>query len=169
DLECFDDERIVRAIATCPIPIITGIGHQRDESLADLAADAIAHTPTAAAEMAVPDYQYLYRQHQLRSIDLIEAMRFRFQIESNRLEMLKHRLQAFPRTSRKLQQAQAECNLLREKLAVLDPKNVLSRGYAIARTHNGQLLRHSQDVMPGEEIIIELESGRLWVKIMDAE
>lgn len=169
DLECFDDERIVRAIAACPIPIITGIGHQRDESLADLAADAIAHTPTAAAEMAVPDYQQLYRQHQLRSIDLIEAIRFRVQVESNRLEMLKHRLQAFPRNSRRLQQATAHCNLLQEKLVALDPKNVLSRGYAIARTPNGQLLRRSQDVMPGEEIIIELENGRLWVKIMDVD
>ena len=54
ELACFNDERVVRAIAECSIPIITGIGHQRDESLADLAADASVHTPTAAAEIVVP-------------------------------------------------------------------------------------------------------------------
>lgn len=169
DLECFDDERIVRAIAACPIPIITGIGHQRDESLADLAADAIAHTPTAAAEMAVPDYQQLYQQHQLRRIDLIEALQFRLQSESDRVARLKQRLGQFPQTSRRLQSAIAHCHLLQQKLAALDPKSVLSRGYAIARRQNQQLLRDTQDIMPGEEIIIELQKGRLRVKITNIE
>ncbi|MEO0887232.1 MAG: exodeoxyribonuclease VII large subunit, partial [Cyanobacteria bacterium J06648_10] len=60
DLVCFDDERVVMAIATSPIPVITGIGHQRDESLADLVADVCAHTPTAAAEQVVPSLDDLY-------------------------------------------------------------------------------------------------------------
>ncbi|NEQ99151.1 MAG: exodeoxyribonuclease VII large subunit [Cyanothece sp. SIO2G6] len=54
DMDCFNDERVVRAIAHCSIPIISGIGHQRDESLADLVADVHVHTPTAAAETAAP-------------------------------------------------------------------------------------------------------------------
>ena len=54
DMACFNDERVVRAIADCSIPVIAGIGHQRDETLADLVADVCAHTPTAAAEQAVP-------------------------------------------------------------------------------------------------------------------
>ncbi|PSN12415.1 exodeoxyribonuclease VII large subunit, partial [filamentous cyanobacterium CCT1] len=66
DLECFDDERVVRAVANCPIPVVTGIGHQRDESLADLAADVCAHTPTAAAIAAVPALADLIDAHHQR-------------------------------------------------------------------------------------------------------
>ena len=54
ELACFNDERVVIAVANCSIPVITGIGHQRDESLTDLVADICVHTPTAAAETEVP-------------------------------------------------------------------------------------------------------------------
>jgi exodeoxyribonuclease VII large subunit len=54
---------VVRAIATCPIPIVTGIGHERDETLADLAADVCAHTPTAAAERVVPALVDMWLAH----------------------------------------------------------------------------------------------------------
>ncbi|WP_333184112.1 exodeoxyribonuclease VII large subunit [Microcoleus sp. Pol7_A1] len=53
-MACFNDERVVRAIANCAIPIITGIGYERDESLADIVADKRARTPTAAAVQSVP-------------------------------------------------------------------------------------------------------------------
>jgi exodeoxyribonuclease VII large subunit len=63
ELSCFNSEIVVRAIAECPIPIVTGIGHERDESLADLAADIRATTPTAAAMMVVPDLEDLVDDH----------------------------------------------------------------------------------------------------------
>ena len=72
DLSCFNSEILVRAIAECPIPIVTGIGHERDESLADLAADVRATTPTAAATIVVPDLEDLVDEH-LDRIDLLRA------------------------------------------------------------------------------------------------
>ncbi len=66
ELACFNDERVVRAIASSSIPVVTGIGHQRDESLADLVADVYAHTPTAAAEQVVPELSSFYVEHRER-------------------------------------------------------------------------------------------------------
>jgi exodeoxyribonuclease VII large subunit len=71
DLSCFNSEIVVRAIAECSIPVVTGIGHERDESLADLAADLQAATPTAAAIAIVPDLEDLGDEH----IDRIERLR----------------------------------------------------------------------------------------------
>ncbi|WP_333201628.1 exodeoxyribonuclease VII large subunit [Microcoleus sp. S28C3] len=80
-MACFNHERVVRAIANCAIPIITGIGHERDEPLADLAADKRARTPTAAAVQAVPILADLYFEHKQRMVNLANAVRAIFQTE----------------------------------------------------------------------------------------
>lgn len=72
DLSCFNSEIVVRAIAECPIPVVTGIGHERDESLADLAADVCAATPTTAAAIVIPDLEDLVDEH-LNRIDRVRA------------------------------------------------------------------------------------------------
>ncbi|MGB7378340.1 MAG: exodeoxyribonuclease VII large subunit, partial [Rivularia sp. (in: cyanobacteria)] len=84
ELACFNDERVVRAIAECSIPIITGIGHQRDESLADLAADESVHTPTAAAEIVVPSLDDLYNQHCDRVAVLSEVVSYSVKTAQNK-------------------------------------------------------------------------------------
>ncbi len=63
DLSCFNSETVVRAITECSIPIVTGIGHERDESLVDLVADARAATPTAAVGMVVLNLDDLWDEH----------------------------------------------------------------------------------------------------------
>ena len=63
DLSCFDSEIVVRAISECSIPVVTGIGHERDESLADLVADVRMATPTAAAAIVVPALEDLADEH----------------------------------------------------------------------------------------------------------
>ncbi|NEO62415.1 MAG: exodeoxyribonuclease VII large subunit, partial [Moorea sp. SIO4G2] len=92
DLACFNDERVVRAIAQCSIPVITGIGHQRDESLADLVADYSAHTPTAAAEQAVPELITLYAEHQQRRTTLYQAVTQITEASCHKLHHLRTRL-----------------------------------------------------------------------------
>ncbi|MGE5660250.1 MAG: exodeoxyribonuclease VII large subunit [Actinomycetota bacterium] len=168
DLACFDDERVVRAVANCSIPIITGIGHERDESLADLAADACAHTPTAAAELAVPDLNLLYQQHRQRVQVLIEALEERLSQAEARLLLLNNRLKSLPETSRRLQQATNQCQLLQQKLTAIDPKAVLKRGYAVVKRKNGTIVRTATDVVVGEELTIRLEQGEIKVRAIES-
>ncbi len=167
DLECFNDERVVRAIADSPIPIITGIGHQRDESLADLVADVCAHTPTAAAEIAVPAQATLHSDHEQRMRSLILAVERRLQAESHRCQQLRNRLTRLPTTSQRLQKAIAHCQLLREKLSALDPQAVLARGYAVVRRDDGSVVRAHQDLMPEQPLTIQLQTGKIKVQIVE--
>ena len=167
DLSCFNDERVVRIIADCKIPIITGIGHQRDETLADLVADYSAHTPTAAAEKVVPEHNQLYAEHSQRVERIIDALKARFNEENANFKSLKNRLKNIPQTSRTLDKATVKCQMLKQKLAALDPKAVLSRGYAVVQQTDGKLVNSTSDLTNDQELIIQLNSGKVKVKIMD--
>lgn len=188
DMACFNDERVVRAIAECPIPVIAGIGHQRDESLADLVADVYAHTPTAAAEQAVPCLADLYTEHQERMLALNAAMQYCLEISRDRLQRLQTRLfqlkleqhlqhetqllawlrqQLVQSTTRQLQQATQHCQLLQQKLATLDPEAVLKRGYAVVRQESGAIARSASDITLGENLLVQLGQGQLKVTVTD--
>jgi exodeoxyribonuclease VII large subunit len=167
DLASFNDERVVRAIANCAIPIITGIGHQRDESLADLAADKCAETPTAAAKQVVPNLENLYYQHRQRMLNLANAVRERFQQEEQHLQLLQSRLKRLPATSRSLQQATGKLEVLQQKLSALNPAAVLQRGYAAIKQSDGTIIRTTEDLVLGEELTVRLSRGILKVKIVE--
>ncbi|GAB4292905.1 MAG: exodeoxyribonuclease VII large subunit [Oscillatoriaceae cyanobacterium] len=167
DLECFNDERVVRAIATCTIPIIAGIGHQRDETLADLAADAVAHTPTAAAQMAVPTLASLYQQHSDRVAALHTAVERRFLYIRSHLERLRQRLEKLPQTSVSLQRAKQKCQLLRQQLAAIDPNAVLQRGYAVVRLPDGAIVRQASTITPGQKLLIRFGDGQAKVIVTE--
>jgi exodeoxyribonuclease VII large subunit len=187
ELACFNDERVVRAIAQSPIPVITGIGHQRDESLADLVADVSAHTPTAAAELAVPAQLELYMQHQQRYELLVDAVRQQVEVKQGELQRLRRRLQRLQvdraiaqqkdnilrhrqylgqLLAQKLQGATQHCQLLRQKLAALDPQAVLQRGYAVVRQKNGAIARSTANLKVGQELSLQLGQGQIKVKII---
>ena len=169
--------------------MIAGIGHQRDETLADLAADVCAHTPTAAAEQAVPQLATLQAAHQERVLTLKAAMYYRLETAHQQQQSLNDRLHKL-RLDRKLQQerqklhwlrqrliqgsalqiqqATAYCHSLQQKLATLDPEAVLKRGYAVARHTNGTIVRTAEAVVPGETLSIRLGQGQLTVTVTDA-
>jgi exodeoxyribonuclease VII large subunit len=167
DLACFNDERVVRAIANCAIPIITGIGHERDETLADLVADKRAHTPTAAAAQAVPILADLYFEHKQRMVNLASAVRARFQTEEEHLQLLQNRLKRLPATSRTLRQATGKLEVLQEKLSALNPAAVLQRGYAAVIQSDGTIVRTTDGLELGEELTVRLSRGLLKVKIVE--
>jgi exodeoxyribonuclease VII large subunit len=188
ELACFDDERVVRAVANCTIPVITGIGHQRDESLADLVADVYVHTPTAAAERVVPSLDDLYNQHLARVDELFDTVRFLLGDAEGRLEGLRSRLQRvgldklvqqrmealgwkrqrlLQLTGGRLQESRQYLELLRQKLGTLDPKGVLERGYAVVRSEDGEILRSHSQISIGDELVVLLGSGGVKVRVVE--
>ncbi|MEL6468548.1 MAG: exodeoxyribonuclease VII large subunit [Cyanobacteria bacterium J06623_4] len=187
DLVCFDDERVVMAIAAAPMPVVTGIGHQRDESLADLVADVCAHTPTAAAEQVVPSLddlygeqvQYLQRvgqvfasrlqgaQQQVRSLQTrLQNLRLDRQLTQHQKDIHWQRQQLIASLSQRLQLAQHHHQLLREKLATLDPEAVLKRGYAVVKAE-GQIATAAAQLPPGTEIKIRLSDGQVQATVTE--
>ncbi|MEA5470272.1 exodeoxyribonuclease VII large subunit, partial [Spirulina sp. 06S082] len=189
DLSCFNDERVVRAIAECDRPVVTGIGHQRDESLADLVADFSAHTPTAAAEAVVPDSQQLQenlhrckmgllesvkerwsieqKQQKQRQEAFLTAIEERFAEERDRLQQLKLYLSNFPDRALTLQRIFSHQELLKEKLSALNPQAVLDRGYAVIRNQAGVIIRNPWDLDGEVELIVQLATGQLNVKVTE--
>jgi exodeoxyribonuclease VII large subunit len=188
DMACFNDERVVRAITTCTIPVVAGIGHQRDESLADLAADACVHTPTAAAELAVPELADLYAEHQERVATLTQVANQRVATAQEQLHRLAERLQRLQinrqirqerqaivwlqqrliqRSSQQMQQATQHYQLLRQKLTTLDPAAVLRRGYALVRQADGSVVRSTAQLAPDAELHIQLDQGQIKVKVSE--
>lgn len=188
DLTCFNDEAVVRAIAECPMPIVTGIGHERDESLADLVADARASTPTAAAALVVPkladfiadrailadrlnsaiERVLLARQHRLTQLRTrLERVRPDRQLaaERERLALLRHRLRRA--IDAQIQAATQEQLRLTERLQALDPRSILQRGYAVVRQQNGTIVRQSDRLRLGEELEIQLDRGRIGVRVLE--
>jgi exodeoxyribonuclease VII large subunit len=190
ELACFNDERVVRAVADCSIPVITGIGHQRDESLTDLAADVCVHTPTAAAETVVPSLAELYTQHRQRFDALYDALLASQSQAAYKLQTLRHRLRnlrldrqvqqevqklswerqrLLQLTKGRSQQAQQHLELLRQKLGTLDPKAVLQRGYAVVRQENGAIARAASELTVGQELLLQLAQGKVKVKVIEVD
>jgi exodeoxyribonuclease VII large subunit len=188
DLSCFNSEIVVRAIARCPLPVVTGIGHERDESLADLVADARAATPTAAAVLVVPALADLVAEHlgridQVRSImqrALIDRqyelnqIRLRCErirpdrqlaVESDRLAQLQQRLRLV--IAGRLQTIQQEQLRLQERCQALDPRLVLQRGYALVRQQHGSIVRDSASLVIGKELDIQFAQGQATVRVIE--
>ena len=153
DLWAFNEEVVVRAVAACPVPVISAVGHETDHTLCDLAADMRAPTPSAAAELAVPERQALLEQVDGMLFDMHRAAENTLLTRQNSLSMLEKRLpQRDPRSvigqlqmknahlTEKLQAQIRRQLLLRDtrvealisKIDAVGPVNVLRRGYAIA-------------------------------------
>jgi exodeoxyribonuclease VII large subunit len=135
DLLPFSDERLVRAVASCPVPIVSAVGHEQDTPLCDLAADVRASTPTAAGKLVVPDLQELVERLDRSRAALQRSVRRSLERERQRLVHARTRLDRAPALA--LERKRASLEHARGRLRALSPRSTLSRGYAIVRDANG--------------------------------
>jgi exodeoxyribonuclease VII large subunit len=156
DLLPFSDERVVRAFAACPVPIVSAVGHEQDTPLCDLAADVRASTPTAAARLVVPDLDELNAQLDRFRERLGICVRRLVQRDRERLARTEERLAAAPRLL--LERRRASLSVTTGRLRALSPRATLERGYAIVRA-GGTVLKDAAATARGSRLEIELARG----------
>ncbi|MCI9121261.1 MAG: exodeoxyribonuclease VII large subunit [Oscillibacter sp.] len=182
ELWAFNDEQVARAIYDSEIPIISAVGHEPDETIADYVADIRASTPSHAAELAVPDQKDLQRWLRETQVRLE-------QVETARLAVLRHRLNvlaekrvlrdqmAYVQDKRMellhvqqrigdlaaglLVRKRQQLSVLGASLDAMSPLKVLGRGYAMAQGPSGNILRSWKDASAGEQVTVTLGDGGL--------
>jgi exodeoxyribonuclease VII large subunit len=156
DLLPFSDERVVRAVAACAVPVVSAVGHEQDTPLCDLVADVRASTPTAAARLVVPDVGEL-RGSLLRSREALHRGAQRAaERHVHRLATTHDRLRRAPLLA--VERRQAALDTLHARLGALSPIATLERGYAIV--HRGdELVRAAAQVSAGDVIDVRVADG----------
>lgn len=131
DLSAFNDEQLVRAIASSRVPTLTGIGHEVDESLSDMAADVRAATPSNAAQLLVPDRRDIIRSAQAQVMNVMPTLTHA--IDLSRSRTTQHLAEALRSTQERITSHRQSLERVRQLLEELDPVRVLERGYALVR------------------------------------
>jgi exodeoxyribonuclease VII large subunit len=156
DLLPFSDERVVRAVAECTVPIVSAVGHEQDTPLCDLAADVRASTPTAAARLVVPDLAEL-RAHLERTRDKLHGgARRAADRHAQRLAGARERLHRAPLLA--LERKRARLDTVNARLGALSPVATLERGYAIVR-RGEDVVRSPSQVDTGDPISVRVAEG----------
>ena len=158
DLLPFSDERVVRAVASCPVPVVSAVGHEQDTPLCDLAADVRASTPTAAARLVVPDLAELTTGLVRLRAQLDGSVRRELARDRERLERDRMRLRAAPVVV--LERRRVALDHAAARLQALSPRATLARGYAVVRS-GGSALKDAATLAPGNRLEIELATGGL--------
>ncbi len=167
DLAVFNDEPLVRAVAASRIPTLVGVGHEVDTSLADLAADVRAATPSNAAQLLVPDREAIIRELHHKHQRMLTRLSARRERIAQRIMIAVERLLGRLQSALSVQQRHAY--YARQTLRQLDPKVVLSRGYALIRDESGELVKEGVAVKPGAKIAIELEKSIINVGVENVQ
>ena len=160
DLAVFDAEGLARDLAACPLPVVTGLGHEDDTTIADLVADYRAATPTAAVVALLPDRNSMIAALQQQRGLLRQRLLQRLAQEQHRLELNRERLlQLHPRRILDQQREQLQHRL--ELLRALSPDRLLERGFALVRQPDGRLVRSVAQVSVGAALELVLADGRI--------
>jgi exodeoxyribonuclease VII large subunit len=188
DLLAFSDETVVRAVAKCPVPIISAVGHEIDISLCDLVADLRAPTPSAAAEMVSESSEGLLAGLQYVASRLAAAMRIatgeakslvaavgsrlthpRHLLEQGKMRLDDLSFRLVSHTRARLTGSRSELKNLSGLLHSLGPQAVLDRGYAVVSRADGTIVRDSQQVTVGEGLEVRVAEGSFGVGVRSQE
>lgn len=162
DLLPFSDERVVRAVATCAVPIVSAVGHEQDTPLCDLAADVRASTPTAAARLVVPDLGELRNALARTRERLHRGAYSTAERHTRRLDTARERLRRAPALS--VERRRARLATVRAQLDALSPSATLERGYAIVRKGD-DVVRAADQVQGGDEISVLVADGTFGARV----
>lgn len=190
DLWAFNDELVAYAIYHSEIPVISAVGHEPDVTISDYVADLRAATPSNAAELAVPDQDALRQNLDAMSNAMVSSMSRQVKAARQHLQVLSAS-QALQSPTGYLEQKHQSVALLKNrliaaqnqnitrakqryiaqisKLEAMSPLKVLTRGYSMAQTERGELVRSVSQVSLGERIRIRLSDGSLSTTVMNKE
>lgn len=182
DLWAFNDERVARAIYESELPVISAVGHEPDVTISDFVADVRASTPSNAAEIAVPDQGELLRRLRSSGDRMTQAENARLQIlrrqltvlaerrvlqnqmayvQDKRMELVHVQQRLGDLSARAVGEKRQTFAELAAALDAMSPLKVLGRGYAIARTEQGNILKSYRDAPAGSRIEVTLGQGSL--------
>ena len=190
DLWAFNDEQVARAIFDSQIPVISAVGHEPDVTISDFVADLRAATPSNAAELAVPDQDALRQTLDTMSAAMATALQRQLKAHRKHLQVLsdspalqspvvyiQQRRQALAFVSNRLLSAQTQ-NISRQKqrfitytakLDAMSPLKVLTRGYAMAQSEAGELVRSVRQIKTGDTLQIALSDGSVSAAVTEVK
>ena len=188
DLWAFNDERVAHAIYASRIPVISAVGHEPDVTISDFVADLRAATPSNAAELAVPDQEALRQTLDSMSVSMATALNRQLKAAQQHLNVLsqspalqsptgyiQQRAKSLELLKNRMVSAQNHCISQKtaryiaavSKLDAMSPMKVLTRGYSMAQTERGEVLRSVRQVDPGDTITISLSDGMLTAAVQE--
>ncbi|MBN1935299.1 MAG: exodeoxyribonuclease VII large subunit [Anaerolineae bacterium] len=186
DLWAFNDERVARTIVQSPVPVISGVGHEIDFTIADLAADVRAPTPSAAAEIAVPDQIEVRGQLNALSSMIMQTVQSRLERLCRDMNIAQQRLNSRSPASAVARERQRVDDLARRqerawqhvltlkcaqleglghRLAGLNPYATLERGYAIVCDETGRVVRTVSQIQPDQSLRVRVSDGEFAARV----
>ena len=190
DLWAFNDERVAYAIYESEIPVISAVGHEPDVTISDFVADLRAATPSNAAELAVQDQQAIEQNLDSMAAAMATALGRQLKAARQHLEVLskspalqspigylEQRQKSLQLLQNRLMAAENQCInrnnqryiALTAKLDAMSPLKVLTRGYAMAQTPGGEVIRSVSQVHPGDTINVSFSDGKLAATVSDVK
>lgn len=190
DLWAFNEEAVARAIFDSEIPVVSAVGHEVDTTIADLVADYRAPTPTAAAEILVPELAGMVELVTEYQLKLGRGLRHTLELWRGRLETMGERLAGLGPLNQlrreqqrldylmeglkwsmhhRLKDRKEKLNALGAHLEALSPLKVLERGYSITRNAQGKVIKKASEVKAGDTIVSKIADGTVTSEVLSAE